>query len=97
MRRRGLGHRTRRPASGSGEWLKKPRYIEQTCKSAFGVVTRIAADLDVDGIDEVPVIVLAGDWSDVRSPGRPAPVVVAAADRTWQVTMSARSDPLLVR
>jgi hypothetical protein len=34
-------------------------------------------------------MMLAGDWSDDPQPGPPSTVVVAAADRTWQVTMSA--------
>ncbi len=58
-------------------------------QSAFGVITPADVELAVDGIDEILVMMLADDWSDDPQPAPSSTVVVAAADQTWQVTMSA--------
>lgn len=59
---------------------------------AVGEVTPIDADLAVDGVDEVLVLMLAGDWS---SDDTPAPinarVRVATGGRAWTATCSASS------
>jgi hypothetical protein len=57
-------------------------------QSAFGAGTPIDAELAVDGIDEVLVMMLAGDWSDNPQPGSSGTVVVATDDQAWQVVMS---------
>jgi hypothetical protein len=57
-------------------------------QSAFGIGTPIDAELAVDGIDEVLVMMLAGDWSDDPQPGSSGTVVVATDEEAWQVVMS---------
>jgi hypothetical protein len=57
-------------------------------QSAFGVGTPIDAELAVDGIDEVLVMMLAGDWSDEPQPGSSGTAMVATDDQAWQVVMA---------
>jgi len=57
-------------------------------QSAFGAGTPIDAELAVDGIDEVLVMMLAGDWSDNPQPGSSGAAVVATDEEAWQVVMS---------
>ena len=55
---------------------------------AAGRPTPVAADLAVDGIDEVLALFLAGDWSAHRvESASGSRVVVAAGGRQWEVTL----------
>jgi uncharacterized protein (TIGR03083 family) len=65
-------------------------------ESALGAVTPVAADLAVDGMDEVLMIMLEGDWSDMRpedwkgvSPeaGAGKTVAVLGGDAIWRVQL----------
>lgn len=65
-------------------------------ESAAGAVTPVAADLAVDGIDEVLMIMLEGDWSDMSaedwgevSPdaGADKAVAVLGGDAIWRVQL----------
>jgi len=80
------------PDQTAGFWVR--RMAQETAvhradvQSAFGAVTSIDAELAVDGIDEVLVMMLAGEWSDDPQPGSSGTAVVAADDQDWQVVMS---------
>lgn len=57
-------------------------------ESAAGEGTPVAADLAVDGIDEVLMIMLAGDWSDAPvESATGARVVVSSGGHDWEVTL----------
>ncbi len=80
------------PDQTAGFWVR--RMAQETAvhradmQSAFGAVTPIDAELAVDGVEEVLVMMLAGDWSDDVQAGSTGTIVVAAAGRAWQVRMS---------
>ena len=80
------------PDQTAGFWVR--RMAQETAvhrvdvQSAFGAVTSIDAELAVDGIDEVLVMMLAGDWSDDPQPGSSGTAVVATDEEAWQVVMA---------
>jgi hypothetical protein len=53
-----------------------------------GAVTSIDPEPAVDGISEVLVMMLAGEWSHDPQPGSSGTVIVAANDHAWQVVMA---------
>lgn len=55
---------------------------------AFGPPTPVAADIAVDGVDELLDIMLAGDWSDEPQPGPAQVVALHADDRDWRITLA---------
>ena len=61
-------------------------------ESAIGTPTAVNAELAVDGVDEILVIMLAGDWSDepndVATGQR---VAISTGGRTWRVTLEKES------
>jgi uncharacterized protein (TIGR03083 family) len=80
------------PDQTAGFWVR--RMAQETAvhrvdvQSAFGAVTSINAELAVDGIDEVLVMMLAGDWSDEPQPGSSGTAIVATDEEAWQVVMA---------
>jgi hypothetical protein len=52
------------------------------------VVRPGSLELGIDGIDEVLVLMLAGDWTDDPPPGSSDVVVVNAGRRAWRVEFS---------
>ena len=80
------------PDQTAGFWVR--RLAQETAvhradvQSAFGAVTPIEAELAVDGIGEVLVMMLAGDWSDEPQPGSSGTVVVVTANHAWRIVMS---------
>jgi uncharacterized protein (TIGR03083 family) len=54
---------------------------------AFGPPTAVAADIAVDGIDEVLEVMLAGDWSDEPQPGPAQIVTLHAGEQDWSVRL----------
>ncbi len=55
---------------------------------AHGVGTPVDPELGADGVDEVLVTMLAGDWSDEPvDDGDGASVLIATGDRRWQVRL----------
>ncbi len=81
------------PDQTVGFWIR--RMAQETAvhrvdvQSAFDAVTPVDADLAVDGVDEVLLLMLAGDWSDepIDVVGTGQRIVVAAHDRSWLVTL----------
>ena len=57
-------------------------------QSAFGAVTPVDAELAVDGVEEVLVMMLAGDWSDDVQSASTGTGAVAVDDKAWRVGMS---------
>ena len=59
---------------------------------AIGTPTPVDAELAVDGVDEVLVVMLAGDWSDDPSDVATGQrVAISAGGRTWGVTLEKES------
>jgi uncharacterized protein (TIGR03083 family) len=59
---------------------------------AVGTPTPVDAELAVDGVDEILVIMLAGDWSDEPDEAaRGQRVAISTAARTWGVTLERES------
>ena len=59
---------------------------------AIGTPTPVDAELAVDGVDEVLVMMLAGDWSDDPSDVATGQrVAISAGGRTWGVTLEKES------
>jgi uncharacterized protein (TIGR03083 family) len=57
-------------------------------ESATGALTPVDAELALDGIDEILVLMLAGDWSeDPDDAAQGQRVSISAGDRSWTVTM----------
>ena len=55
---------------------------------AIGAPTPVDAELAVDGVDEILVIMLAGDWSDEPDDAATGQrVAISAGGRTWRVTL----------
>jgi uncharacterized protein (TIGR03083 family) len=55
---------------------------------AIGTPTPVDAELAVDGVDEVLVIMLAGDWSDEPDDAATGQrVAISTGGRTWRVTL----------
>lgn len=89
------------PEQTVGFWYR--RMAQETAvhrvdaESVTGDITPVAADLAVDGIDEVLMIMLEGDWSDVpddqwaeASPdmGDGQTVAVLGGDSVWRVSFN---------
>jgi uncharacterized protein (TIGR03083 family) len=57
-------------------------------ESATGALTPVDAELALDGIDEILVLMLAGDWSeDPDDAAQGQRVSISAGDRSWTVTV----------
>jgi hypothetical protein len=55
---------------------------------AIGAPTPVNSELAVDGVDEVLVIMLAGDWSDETDDAATGQrVAISTGGRTWRVTL----------
>ena len=80
------------PDQTAGFWVR--RMAQETAvhradvESASGPVTPVDADLAVDGVDEVLVRMLGGDWSDEPHPELTGTVAVATGGRSWRVAMA---------
>ena len=83
------------PDQSVGFWVRRMAHEtsvhRRDVESAAGDVTPVAADLAVDGIDEVLLLMLEGDWSDhpVESASG-SRVAVSSAGHMWEVTLGAR-------
>jgi uncharacterized protein (TIGR03083 family) len=75
----------------AGFWVR--RMAQETAvhrvdvQSAYGAPGPVDADLAVDGVDEVLVMMLSGDWSSLPQPDLNGTVAVATGGRTWRVAM----------
>ncbi|MEX2405755.1 MAG: maleylpyruvate isomerase family mycothiol-dependent enzyme [Actinomycetota bacterium] len=59
---------------------------------AVGSPTPVDAELAVDGVDEILVIMLAGDWSDEPDDAATGQTVaISTGGRTWRVTLERES------
>ena len=80
------------PDQTVGFWLRRMAHETSVhrhdVERAIGATTPVAADLAVDGIDEVLDQMLAGDWSDEVVPeASGSTVVLESAGHTWAVTL----------
>ncbi|GAA1258994.1 maleylpyruvate isomerase family mycothiol-dependent enzyme [Oryzihumus leptocrescens] len=80
------------PDQSVGFWVRRMAHEtsvhRRDVESAAGEGTPIAADLAVDGVDEVLTIMLAGDWSDAPvGTASGAAVVVSSGGHDWEVTL----------
>jgi uncharacterized protein (TIGR03083 family) len=77
----------------AGFWVR--RMAQETAvhradvESASGPITPVDAELAVDGVDEVLVMMLAGDWAPEPHPELTGTVMAATGGRSWRVTMNA--------
>lgn len=61
-------------------------------ESAIGTPTGVDSELAVDGVDEILVIMLAGDWSDdPEDAAIGQQVAISAGGRSWLVTLERES------
>ena len=80
------------PDQTAGFWVR--RMAQETAvhridvEAATGSATPIDADLAVDGIDEVLLLMLAGDWGDDLQPDLTGTVGIVTGDRMWRVAMT---------
>lgn len=76
----------------AGFWVR--RMAQETAvhradvQSAAGTVTPVDAELAVDGVDEVLVMMLAGDWSTDAQPDLTGSARVTTGGRSWRVVMA---------
>ena len=81
------------PDQTAGFWVR--RMAQETAvhrvdvESASGPPAPVDADLAVDGVDEVLLLMLAGDWTTDAQPALTGRVAVSAGGRTWHVAMTA--------
>jgi uncharacterized protein (TIGR03083 family) len=79
------------PDQTAGFWIR--RMAQETAvhradvQSASGAVTPVDSDLAQDGVDEVLIMMLAGDWSDAVQPGSTGTVAVTVRDTTWRILL----------
>jgi uncharacterized protein (TIGR03083 family) len=77
----------------AGFWVR--RMAQETAvhradvELAFGPPTPVDPELAVDGIDELLVLMLEGDWTGDEAPDLTGTMAVTTAGRTWTVTMTA--------
>jgi uncharacterized protein (TIGR03083 family) len=57
-------------------------------QAATGTAAAVNAELALDGIDEVLLLMLAGDWRDDPQPELTGLVDIASGHRTWRVKMT---------
>ena len=87
------------PDQTAGFWVR--RMAQETAvhradvESAFGAITPVDDDLAVDGVDEVLVMMLAGDWSTEPHPELTGSAVVRTGAHAWHVDMA--SEEVAVR
>lgn len=80
------------PDQTAGFWVR--RMAQETAvhrvdvERASGPAAPVDADLAVDGVDEVLVMMLAGDWSDEVVPHLTGTAVVSTGGRSWRVAMA---------
>ena len=76
----------------AGFWVR--RMAQETAvhrvdvQSASGTVTPVDDELATDGVDEVLVMMLSGDWSEEVVPHLTGTVAVTTGGRSWLVTMT---------
>ena len=76
----------------AGFWVR--RMAQETAvhradvESASGPVTPVAADLALDGIDEVLHLMFAGDWTTDPQPDLTGEAAVAAGGASWRIEMT---------
>jgi uncharacterized protein (TIGR03083 family) len=59
---------------------------------AIGTPTPVDAELAIDGVDEILIIMLAGDWSDEPDDAATGQrVAISTGGRTWEVTLDRES------
>lgn len=81
------------PDQTAGFWTR--RMAQETAvhradvEGASGPITPVDADLAVDGVDEVLVMMLGGDWRDDPQPSSTGTVAVTTGGRSWRVAMTA--------
>lgn len=81
------------PDQTVGFWVR--RMAQETAvhrvdvQSAAGAVTPVDAELAADGVDEVLMLMLAGDWSDepIERVGEGERIAVSTGGRSWLVTL----------
>lgn len=79
------------PDQTAGFWMR--RMAQETAvhrvdvEVATGMAAPIDVELAVDGVDEVLLVMLAGDWGVDPQPALTGRVDVATRDRLWRVTM----------
>jgi len=82
----------------AGFWIR--RMAQETAvhrvdvEAATGSPAPVDADLALDGIDEVLVMMLDGDWTDLPQPDLTGTITVAAGGHRWRATMT--SDAVVV-
>ena len=75
-----------------GFWVR--RMAQETAvhrvdvEAATGAGTPLDPELAVDGIDELLVVMLAGDWTTLPQPDLTGTVAVATGDDAWAIVMS---------
>jgi uncharacterized protein (TIGR03083 family) len=80
------------PDQTAGFWVR--RMAQETAihrvdgQGASGGVTSVDAELAIDGIDELLLMMVAGDWSDDVQPGSVGTTVAEAGNRVWQIAMT---------
>lgn len=85
------------PDQTVGFWIR--RMAQETAvhrvdaQSAFDAITPVDPELAVDGVDEVLMLMLEGDWSDapIDQVGDGERIEVATGGRSWLVTLLPKS------
>ena len=61
-------------------------------ESAIGMQTPVNSELAIDGVDEILVIMLAGDWSEAPEDAATGQrVAISTGGRTWHITFERES------
>lgn len=84
------------PDQTVGFWARRMAHetaVHRTdAELAPGAPTPVNAQLAVDGVDEILVIMLAGDWSDEPDDAATGQrVAISTGERTWTVTLERES------
>ena len=80
------------PDQTAGFWVR--RMAQETAvhradvESASGAIGPVDAELATDGVDEVLVLMLAGDWSDEVVPHLTGTATVTTGGRSWRIVMT---------
>jgi uncharacterized protein (TIGR03083 family) len=80
------------PDQTAGFWVR--RMAQETAvhradvQSANGAIGPVDAELATDGVDEVLVLMFAGDWSDEVVPDLTGTAAVTTGGRSWHVAMA---------
>ncbi len=84
------------PDQTVGFWARRMAHetaVHRTdAELAIGMLTPVNAELAVDGVDEILVIMLAGDWSDDPDDAATGQrVAISTGGRNWRVTLERES------